>query len=84
MICDEQRAPDSTRPSDPPPTGSSVSVKTRTPYAVDYLGEDGGKTAHYMRPRCVELSRVLKKTGSFYYHCDWQPLTALRSVTTLA
>jgi DNA modification methylase len=27
----------------------------------------------YMRPRCVELARVLKKTGSFYYHCDWQP-----------
>jgi DNA modification methylase len=25
----------------------------------------------YMRPRCVELGRVLKKTGSFYYHCDW-------------
>jgi len=25
----------------------------------------------YMRPRCVELKRVLKKTGSFYYHCDW-------------
>ena len=24
-----------------------------------------------MRPRCVELERVLKKTGSFYYHCDW-------------
>ena len=24
-----------------------------------------------MRPRCVELRRVLKKTGSFYYHCDW-------------
>ncbi len=24
-----------------------------------------------MRPRCVELSRVLKPTGSFYYHCDW-------------
>ena len=23
-----------------------------------------------MRPRCVELRRVLKKTGSFYYHCD--------------
>ena len=22
-----------------------------------------------MRPRCVELARVLKKTGSFYYHC---------------
>lgn len=24
----------------------------------------------YMRPRCVELARVLKSTGSFYYHCD--------------
>ena len=23
----------------------------------------------YMRPRCVQLARVLKKTGSFYYHC---------------
>ncbi len=26
----------------------------------------------YMRPRCVELARLLKKTGSFHYHCDWQ------------
>jgi DNA modification methylase len=25
----------------------------------------------YMRPRCVQLARVLKKTGSFYYSCDW-------------
>ncbi|MBL0921676.1 MAG: restriction endonuclease [Phycisphaerales bacterium] len=25
----------------------------------------------YMRPRCAELARVLKPTGSFYYHCDW-------------
>ena len=25
----------------------------------------------YMRPRCEQLHRVLKKTGSFYYHCDW-------------
>jgi site-specific DNA-methyltransferase (adenine-specific) len=24
-----------------------------------------------MRPRCVELARVLKRTGSFYFHCDW-------------
>jgi DNA modification methylase len=33
-----------------------------------------GSTAAYidfMRPRCVELHRVLKPTGSFYYHCDW-------------
>jgi DNA modification methylase len=25
----------------------------------------------FMRPRCLELHRVLKPTGSFYYHCDW-------------
>lgn len=25
----------------------------------------------FMRPRCVELHRVLKSTGGFYYHCDW-------------
>lgn len=25
----------------------------------------------FMRPRVVELARVLKPTGSFYYHCDW-------------
>src|SRR5580704_9047935 len=25
----------------------------------------------FMRPRCVEMARVLKTTGSFYYHCDW-------------
>jgi DNA modification methylase len=24
----------------------------------------------FMRPRCVEMHRVLKKTGSFYFHCD--------------
>jgi DNA modification methylase len=25
----------------------------------------------YLRPRCVQLARVLKQTSSFYYHCDW-------------
>jgi len=25
----------------------------------------------YMKPRLKELYRVLKPTGSFYYHCDW-------------
>jgi hypothetical protein len=24
----------------------------------------------YLRPRCVQLARVLKQTRSFYYHCD--------------
>ncbi len=32
----------------------------------------------YMRPRCVELARVLKKTGSFYYHCDWHSIHDVR------
>jgi hypothetical protein len=26
---------------------------------------------NYMRPRCIEIARVLKRAGSFYYHCDW-------------
>ena len=25
----------------------------------------------FMRPRCVELARVLKRTGAIYYHSDW-------------
>jgi DNA modification methylase len=25
----------------------------------------------FMRPICEQLHRVLKTTGSFYYHCDW-------------
>lgn len=25
----------------------------------------------FMRPRCVEMARVLKDSGSFYFHCDW-------------
>ncbi len=33
---------------------------------VIYCGDNGT-----VSPRCVELARVLKKTGSFYYHCDW-------------
>ena len=34
----------------------------------------------YMRPRCVELARVLKKTGSFYYHCDDHASHAVRAM----
>lgn len=30
-----------------------------------------GAYIDFMRPRCVELARVLKPSGSFYYHCDW-------------
>jgi DNA modification methylase len=25
----------------------------------------------FMKPRCEQIARVLKSTGSFYYHCDW-------------
>jgi adenine specific DNA methylase Mod len=25
----------------------------------------------FMRPRCEQLARVLKPTGTFFYHCDW-------------
>ena len=52
-------------PSEPRPSGSGLlpafeDRHASTPAYIDY-----------MRPRCVELARVLKKTGSFYYHCDW-------------
>ena len=33
----------------------------------------------YMRPRCVQLARVLKATGSFYYHCDWHASRSRRT-----
>ncbi len=35
----------------------------------------------FMRPRCVELARVLKKTGSFYYRYsgDALPTSALKA-----
>lgn len=32
---------------------------------------DAQEYINYMRPRVNEIYRVLKKTGSFYYHCDW-------------
>ncbi len=33
--------------------------------------EDINAYLDYMRPRLKELHRVLKRTGCFYYHCDW-------------
>jgi DNA modification methylase len=39
----------------------------------------GGAYIDDMRPRCVELARVLKKTGSFYYHCDWHASRPMRT-----
>jgi DNA modification methylase len=34
----------------------------------------------HMRPGGVELARVLKKTGSFYYHCDWHVSLLQRTI----
>jgi DNA modification methylase len=33
--------------------------------------EDISAYIDYMKPRLKELYRVLKSTGTFYYHCDW-------------
>ena len=45
--------------------------ETKEKRAFDDRHESTRAYIDYMRPRCVELSRVLKKKGSFYYHCDW-------------
>jgi len=47
--------------------------KTKAPPERAFEDRPASTAAYidYMRPRCVELARVLKKTGSFYYHCDW-------------
>src|SRR2546430_10107730 len=45
--------------------------KTKEKRAFEDRHESTKAYIEFMRPRCVELARVLKKTGSFYYHCDW-------------
>ncbi len=45
--------------------------ETKEMRAFDDRHESTRAYIEFMRPRCVELARVLKKTGSFYYHCDW-------------
>src|ERR1700731_3863767 len=45
--------------------------ETKEKRAFEDRHESTAAYIDYMRPRCVELKRVLKKTGSFYYHCDW-------------
>jgi 16S rRNA G966 N2-methylase RsmD len=35
----------------------------------------------FMRPRCVELHRVLKQTGSFYYHFDCSDIVLQKVLT---
>jgi DNA modification methylase len=45
--------------------------ETRETRAFDDRHASTQAYIEFMRPRCIELARVLKKTGSFYYHCDW-------------
>jgi len=45
--------------------------ETKEKRAFQDRHESTQATIEFMRPRAVELARVLKKTGSFYYHCDW-------------
>ena len=53
MACRHQRSLTVAARIDPAPSELSfLWVDTRTPYLVDYPGENGGKTAHYML-RCV-------------------------------
>jgi hypothetical protein len=33
--------------------------------------EGTNRRIEYMRPRRIELARVLKKTGNFHYQYDW-------------
>jgi DNA modification methylase len=45
--------------------------ETKEKRSFDDRHESTQAYIEFMRPRCIELGRVLKKTGSFYYHCDW-------------
>ncbi len=45
--------------------------ETKEMRAFDDRHESTNAYIDFMFPRCVQLARVLKKTGSFYYHCDW-------------
>ena len=50
--------------AEPRPSGSGPHV------SFDHRHASTQPYIDYIRPRCVELSRVLKKTGSFHYHWD--------------
>jgi hypothetical protein len=35
----------------------------------------------FLRPRYVQLARVLKNADSFYYHCDWHATVAVEQTS---
>jgi DNA modification methylase len=52
-------------------SGTDFWGETKEKRAFEDRHENTKAYIDHMRPRCVQLARVLKKTGSFYYHCDW-------------
>lgn len=56
-----------------PPFGSNRdhAVKGKAHRRFNDRFEDVGAYLEYMKPRLLQLYRVLKPSGSFYYHCDW-------------
>ena len=52
------------------PDWHSLWGETKEKRAFEDRHENTKAYIDYLRPRCVQLARVLKKTGSFYYHCD--------------
>jgi DNA modification methylase len=59
-----------------PPFNSSRNYEVfweerREKRAFDDRHESTKAYIDFMRPRCIELARVLKENGTFYYHCDW-------------
>ena len=52
-------------------SGTDFWGETKEKRAFEDRHENTKAYIDYLRPRCVQLARVLKKSGSFYYHCDW-------------
>jgi DNA modification methylase len=52
-------------------SGTDFWGETKEKRAFEDRHESTKDYIDYMRPRCDQRARVLKKAGSFYYHCDW-------------
>jgi DNA modification methylase len=55
-------------------SGTDFWGETKEKRAFEDRHENTKADIDYLRPRCVQLARVLKQTGSFYYHCDWHAI----------
>ncbi len=56
-----------------PPFGSNRNHTARGKPGRQFTDrfEDVSLYLDYMKPRLLQIHRVLKDTGSFFYHCDW-------------